>query len=122
MTSRWPTVRGVVFRNYAPSLADVYVDGAVLFAPGVFPGGIKTKVAEAFANGCAVIGNNISFEGFHLEGYPLLVNSDQELKKFIAAPDLYLDRMRRAAMMGQGYVKRSLSREQFRRNWTDVLG
>jgi hypothetical protein len=122
MTSRWPTVGGVVFRGYAPSLADVYVEGAVLFAPGVLRGGIKTKVAEAFANGCAVIGNGISFEGFRLDNYPLLVNGDEDLHKFIAAPASYLDRMRMAAVAGQHYLRFSLSRDQFRINWDEVLG
>jgi hypothetical protein len=121
MTSRWPAVSGVVFRDYAPSLADVYVEGAVLLAPGVLPGGIKTKVAEAFANGCAVIGNKISFEGFRLDNYPLLINGDSELEELIAAPASYLDRMRAAAVAGQDYVRASLSLEQFKRSWRDVL-
>jgi hypothetical protein len=121
MTSRWPVVPGVVFRDYAPSLADVYVEGAVLLAPGVLSGGIKTKVAEAFANGCAVIGNEISFEGFRLDNYPLLINEDAELEKLIAAPASHLDSMRTAAVVGQDYVKAFLSREQFKRSWRQVL-
>jgi hypothetical protein len=121
MTSRWPAVSGVVFRDYVPSLADVYVEGAVLLAPGVLPGGIKTKVAEAFANGCAVIGNEISFEGFRLDNYPLLISDDAELEKLIAAPASHLDSMRTAAVVGQDYVKASLSLEQFKRSWHDVL-
>jgi glycosyltransferase involved in cell wall biosynthesis len=122
MTSRWPTVSGVVFRDYVPSLADVYIEGAVLLAPGVLRGGIKTKVSEAFANGCAVIGNDITFEGFRLDDYPLLTSSDEELNNVIAAPASYLDRMRRAAVLGQDYVRSFLSPEQFRKNWNDVLG
>jgi hypothetical protein len=122
MTSRWPYVPRVIFRDYAPSLDDVYVEGAVLFAPGVLRGGIKTKVAEAFANGCAVIGNDITFEGFHLDNYPLLVNAEEDLNNLIAAPASYLDMLRSAAVMGQDYVRSFLSREQFRKNWNDVLG
>ncbi len=122
MTSRWPTVPGVIFRDYVPSLVEVYIEGAVLLAPGVLRGGIKTKVSEAFANGCAVIGNDITFEGFRLDDYPLLVSNDEELNSLIAAPASYLDRMRRAAVLGQEQVKTCLSREQFRKNWNDVLG
>jgi hypothetical protein len=122
MTSRWPTVRGVIFRDYVPSLADVYIEGAVLLAPGVLRGGIKTKVSEALANGCAVIGNGITFEGFRLDDYPLLASSDEELNNLIAAPASYLDRMRRAAVLGQDFVKTFLSRDEFRRNWRQALG
>ena len=100
----------------------VCIAGAVLLAPGILRGGIKTKVSEAFANGCAVIGNDITFEGFRLENYPLLASNDEELNNFIAAPASYLDRMRSAAVLGQDYVRSCLSREQFRKNWNDVLG
>ena len=122
MTSRWPPVSGVVLRDYVPSLADVYIEGAVLLAPGVLRGGIKTKVSEAFANGCAVIGNDITFEGFRLDNYPLLASSGEELNNIITAPVSYLDAMRRAAVLGQEYVKTFLSRDEFRRNWKQALG
>ena len=108
MTSRWPTVSGVIFRDYVPSLAEVYIEGAVLLAPGVLRGGIKTKVSEAFANGCAVIGNDITFEGFRLDDYPLLANSDEELNNVIADPFFYLDAMRRAVRRGSG-VRQDMS-------------
>jgi Glycosyl transferases group 1 len=122
MTSRWPAVSRVVFRDYVPSLADVYVEGAVLFAPGVLRGGIKTKVAEAFANGCAVIGNDITLEGFRLDDYPLRLSTDEQLKSIITVPDSYLDAARTAAVVGQEYVRSSLSGDQFRKNWSTALG
>ncbi len=122
MTSGWPRVSRVIFRDYAPKLTDVYVEGAVLFAPGVLPGGIKTKVAEAFANGCAVVGNDISFEGFRFDNYPLLANDDEHLHAFITSPASYLDRMRMAAVQGQDYVRSSLNLDRFQRSWDDVLG
>ena len=40
----------------------------VLFSPGLLRGGLKTKVLEAFAFGCVVIGNEVTFEGLHLDG------------------------------------------------------
>jgi hypothetical protein len=122
MASRWPAVPGVIFRDYVPGLEEVYVSGAVLFAPGVLRGGLKTKVAEAFAYGCAVIGNSITFEGLELNDYPLLVGADADLAEIVKTPSVYLDKMRRAAEVGQEYVKVHFSRKRFVQNWTEALG
>ena len=122
MVSRWEPVPGVDFRDYAPSLEDVYVEGAVLFAPGALRGGIKTKVAEAFGFGCAVVGNNITFEGLSIEGYPLLFDTNMELINVIKSPSFYLGKMRQAAVAGQDYVKSNLSRNRFNENWNRALG
>ena len=122
MVSHWPLVPGVVFRDYAPSLEKVYVEGAVLFTPGLLRGGIKTKVLEAFAYGCAVIGNNITFEGLCFDDYPLTIDSEEEMIDLIISPHSYLDRMRQAAAAGQAYVKTFFSRKQFEENWNEALG
>ncbi len=122
MASEWRPVPGVVFRNYAASLDDVYVEGAVLLAPGVLRGGVKTKVAEAFAFGCAAVGNNITFEGLSLEDYPLRFDNKEELIGFIEAPGPHLEKMRIAAASGQNYAKAHLSRETFQRRWSEALG
>jgi glycosyltransferase involved in cell wall biosynthesis len=122
MVSRWKTVPGVVFRDYAPSLEDVYVEGSVMFAPGALRGGIKTKVAEAFSFGCAVIGNDTTFEGLCLDDYPLLVNTKEDLIHLIKFPSSYLDKMRHAAASGQEYVKKRLNSKLFEKIWTEVLG
>jgi hypothetical protein len=121
MVSEWPHVSGVTFQGYAPSLRQVYIEGAVLFAPGVLRGGLKTKVAEAFAYGCAVVGNEITLEGLHLTDYPLLLNSDEEIAEIVQTPTLHLRRMYEAACSGQGYVRSFVSRKQFEKKWEEIL-
>ncbi len=105
-----------------PSLQHVYVPGAVLFPPGVLRGGLKTKVAEAFAYGCAVIGNAITFEGLDLSNYTLLLEADADLIEIVKAPARFLDKMRQSAAEGQEYIKAHLSRKQFQENWKKALG
>jgi glycosyltransferase involved in cell wall biosynthesis len=122
MTSQWTPVRGVVFRDYAPDLQDVYAKDVVLLAPGVLRGGLKTKVAEAFAHGCAVIGNEITFEGMHLPDYPLKVEREEELVDILKFPLSYLHRMSASAEAGQQYIRNFVNRQQFQESWADVLG
>jgi hypothetical protein len=93
-----------------------------MFAPGVLRGGLKTKVAEAFAYGCAVVGNEITMEGLHLTGYPLILTTDKELAEIIANPAAYLSKMSEAACLGQQYVQSFVSGEKFEKNWEEVLG
>jgi len=93
-----------------------------MFAPGFLRGGIKTKVAESFAFGCAVIGNGITFEGLHLDDYSLLVDTDEKLIDMVKSPSSYLDEMKQAAAIGQNYVKEYLNRKRFEENWNRVLG
>ena len=122
MVHDWPSVPGVIFRGYVQSLDDVYVQGAVLFAPGELRGGIKTKVVEAFAHGCAVVGNEITFEGLQVPDYPLLTASNEELVRVVSFPSSYLRQMKEAASLGQSYVKTYFSQEHFAENWQEVLG
>jgi glycosyltransferase involved in cell wall biosynthesis len=121
MVSEWPHVPGVIFEGYAATLRQVYTEGSVLFSPGVLPGGLKTKVAEAFAHGCAVVGNEITLEGLHLVDYPLLLATDEEMAEIVKTPTLYLRRMYEGACTGQEYVRFFVNREQFEKNWGEVL-
>ena len=122
MASDWPAVPGVVFRGYAPDLIDVYSIDSALVSPGVLRGGLKTKVLEAFAFGCAVIGNGITFEGLYLEGYPLQLEKPEEFEDVLKSPALHLQEMSVAAALGQEYLRKSVSREQFQENWRVALG
>jgi len=122
MISQWAPVRGVVFRGYAPNLQDVYAKDVVLLAPGALRGGLKTKVAEAFAHGCAVVGNEITFEGMHLPDYPLRVEREEELVDILKFPLSYLHSMTVSAELGQQYIRNFVNTRQFQKNWADVLG
>lgn len=55
--------RGVEVAGYAPDIAAVYRSAAVVVAPLLSGGGMRGKVLEAFAAGCAVVGTSMSFEG-----------------------------------------------------------
>jgi hypothetical protein len=121
MVSDWPAVPGVVFRGYARDLVDVYAGDCALFSPGVLRGGLKTKVLEAFAFGCAVIGNEITFEGLRLEGYPLLLEKQAEIEDVLKSPSSHLQNMSVAAALGQEYLRNFVSREQFQKNWREAL-
>ena len=116
MVSDWPAAPGVVFRGYAPDLIDVYSRDCALVSPGVLRGGLKTKVLEAFAFGCAVIGNAITFEGLHLDGYPLQLEKPEELEYVLKSPTSHLEEMSVAAALGQEYLRKFVSREQFQEN------
>lgn len=121
MSHEWPETAGVVFRGYAPDLAQVYIEGSVLLAPGALRGGIKTKVIEAFANGCAVVGDSITFEGLGLENYPLFLQNELDLKELILNPQAHLDMFCRAAFSGQQHVAETFCWDSFIRAWQSVL-
>ena len=59
------------WHGFVADLNDVYAPGSILLVPAVLPGGIKTKVLEAFSFGCAVLGNPLAFEGLDIQDYPL---------------------------------------------------
>ena len=122
MSHRWPEIAGVVFRGYTPDLAEVYTEGSVLLAPGALRGGIKTKVIEAFANGCAVAGNSITFEGLELEDYPLRLDDVAKLEELVLHPEAYLDVFRHAAVSGQDYIAKALGWSSFSAAWRATFG
>jgi hypothetical protein len=122
MVGSWPSVKGVTFRDYVDSLDEVYRGDVALLAPGVLRGGLKTKVAEAFARGCAVIGNEITFEGLELVDYPLLVDSEQDLVNILRSPAASRHAMRQAAVSGQDYIQSQFSQTAFEERWKAVLG
>lgn len=113
-------VAGVHFRGFAQSLSDVYTPGSVLLVPGVLRGGVKTKVFEAFAHGCAVVGNEVSFEGMDLGDYPLCLE-DLRLREQIGTIEKDLTRLRQAARYGHQYVRETLDRSQYEIAWRDLL-
>ena len=121
MNHRWPDTDGIEFRGYAQSLSDVYTEGAVLLAPGLLRGGVKIKVIEAFANGCAVVGNSVTFEGLGLEDYPLLFEDEGQIGDLIRNPQIYLEAFRKAAFSGQELVARAFGWNGFSTAWRAVL-
>ncbi len=121
MSHSWPQTEGVKFQGYAPSLSDVYSEGSVLLAPGILRGGVKTKVIEAFANGCAVIGNSVTFEGLNLTGYPFLLDNEKQMESIVQNPEAYLEAFRNAAVTGQECIASGFQWNDFAKAWRDIL-
>ena len=113
-------VDGVLFRGFAQSLREVYTAGSVLLAPGVLRGGVKTKVLEAFAYGCAVLGNGITFEGMELGEYPLCLE-DLQLLEQIRTIDFDLIKLRCAAQSGHQYIRNFLDRNEYENAWRKLF-
>lgn len=100
----YPSVRNVTYAGFVEGLDEVYTPGTVLLAPSFVRGGVKTKVAEAFAHGCPVVGNASTFEGIGLpHSYPFVL-SLKEIERLVADPS-GLATFASAARLGLEIVK-----------------
>ncbi|MEE3624395.1 glycosyltransferase [Nitrospirillum sp. BR 11752] len=113
-------VPGVHWHGYADDLAQVYRPGSIALVPALVAGGIKTKVAEAWAWGCPVLGNRIAMEGLRPPGYPLTVPEDQ-WGPYLTQPEVYAELWADAALKGAAFVARALSPAGFERAWEMTL-
>ena len=113
-------VADVHWHGFVDSLAEVYVPGSIALAPALLLGGVKTKVVEAWAWGCPVLGNSAAFEGYAVPYYPL-VAPESEWAPFLTEPMAYADLWVRAARIGHAFARDTLSQEQFDRAWEDLL-
>lgn len=121
MTRRYPAVDGVAFEGFVPDLSHAYAADSVLLAPSFIGGGIKTKVLEAFAYGCAVVGTPVSFEGIVDGDYPLSYADIDELERVVVCARALAPRCREAAVIGQRALQGSFSFEKARQGWSAVL-
>lgn len=113
-------IPGVVWHGFVEDLAEVYTPGSIAVVPAVVAGGIKTKVAEAWAWGCPVLGNEIAFEGLRIETYPLNVPAD-EWAPLLTNPGRYGGLWVRAARLGSDFVRDSLAPARSERAWERVV-
>jgi glycosyltransferase involved in cell wall biosynthesis len=121
MTRTWPPVENVRFTGWIENASDLYTPGAVMLAPSFIRGGVKTKVLQAFAHGCAAVGTEATFEGLPLNGYPFCLTSDEQLRAFLADLPRQVDALHDAAAFGQERLREYFSRERFERAWQRVL-
>jgi hypothetical protein len=98
----------------------VYAPGSVLLVPAVLPGGIKTKILEAFSFGCAVLGNPVAFEGLDIPNYPLRL-PEEDWARYLMAPEAYAATIERAAEAGRTFVAVVGSRARYAEAWETVL-
>ena len=119
-TRKPPDILGIRWHGFVSDLKDVYAPGSVLVIPAVLPGGIKTKVLEAFSYGCAVLGNLVAFEGLDIRDYPLRLQ-ESDWAPYLTAPDAHAATIERAAEVGRKFVALAGSRDRYAEAWTSVL-
>ena len=113
-------VPGVVWHGFVEDLAEVYRPGSIALVPATVTGGIKTKVAEAWAWGCPVLGNEIAFEGLGIEGYPLLRCVDH-WDALLTDPAAHAAVWAEAAKRGSAFVRDSLAPQLSERAWNRAV-
>ena len=115
-----PDVSGIHWHGYVAELRDAYAPGSILLIPAVLPGGIKTKVLEAFSFGCAVLGNPVAFEGLDIADYPLRL-PEADWAPYLTAPEVHTATIESAADAGRAFVAATGSRGRYVEAWTRVL-
>ncbi|OYX61913.1 MAG: hypothetical protein B7Y89_11545 [Novosphingobium sp. 32-60-15] len=111
----------VTMPGYAETIDDIYQDGSILLSPSYLAGGLKTKVLEAFANGAAVIGNSVTFEGIDIGEYPLLIENEAELVLILQNPSNYNEIIDAAATHGAAVVREKHDPTTFAVRWTTLV-
>jgi glycosyltransferase involved in cell wall biosynthesis len=112
-----PAIR---WHGFVDALSEVYQPGSIALAPSLDRGGIKTKVIEAWAWGCPVLGNPAAFEGLAIKDYPL-VRPEADWPALIARPEAYHGLWTAAARIGNSFVGESLLPEGFEQAWKDMM-
>jgi glycosyltransferase involved in cell wall biosynthesis len=120
-TRKPPDHPGIQCHGFVSDLRDVYTPGSVLLIPAVLPGGIKTKVLEAFSFGCAVLGNPVAFEGLDIPDYPLRLPVSG-WAPYLTAPEAHAAVIERAAEAGARFVAVASSRGRYVEAWKTVIG
>ncbi len=108
------------WHGFVEDLAEVYQPGSIALVPALDRGGIKTKVIEAWAWGCPVLGNPAAFEGLAIRDYPL-IRPEADWPAFLARPAAHRDLWLDAARIGNCFVRQSLLPEGFEQAWKDVM-
>jgi glycosyltransferase involved in cell wall biosynthesis len=118
---RWPDTQNVTFHGYVADIEEAYTPGSILVYPCLVPGGIKTKVLEAFAHGIPVIGNALTFEGILPKNYPLVIDDQAELVALLKDPVSRVEDLVRATHIGSSYVAQEHTAQAFERSWRQVI-
>lgn len=105
--------------GFVDDLRTVYDGSHVLLLPSEVPGGVKTKILEALAHGCPVLGNRIAFEGLPwADAYPLILPDDDALwADWIASLDQRLPELARALDIGRACLHRYHDPQRLERRW-----
>ena len=117
----WRDVPNVTFSGYVADIQEAYTPGSILVFPCLVPGGIKTKVLEAFAYGVPVIGNALTFEGILPAEYPLVIDAQPDLVAFLKNPASRVEDMARASGIASSYLAREHSASSFAQRWRQAI-
>ncbi len=115
-----PKIPNVFFHGFVDDLAEVYQPGSIAVVPALGTGGIKTKVAEAWAWGCPVLCNSAALEGLGIEDYPLVL-PEHAWDHLITEPQDFTALWRFGAQLGHDFVRRSMSPEAFNAAWQRIM-
>jgi glycosyltransferase involved in cell wall biosynthesis len=115
-----PDIHGIQWHGFVTDLRDVYAPGSILLLPAVLPGGIKTKILEAFSFGCAVLGNPVAFEGLDIPNYPLRL-PESDWAPYLIGPEAHAPTIERAAEAGRSFIAVAGARGRYVEAWRRVL-
>lgn len=113
-------VAGVVWRGFVADPADIYAPGSIALSPTLFGGGLKTKVIEAWARGCPVLGSPLAFGGLDIKDYPGWAPLE-DWPPLLRDPDAHRALWIAAAAEGQAFVASHLSPERYAQRWRQLL-
>jgi glycosyltransferase involved in cell wall biosynthesis len=119
--SIWPSIPNVTFCGYVSDIAEAYKPGSILVYPCRVPGGIKTKVLEAFAYRTPVIGNALTFEGILPADYPLVIDDQADLVALLKDPASHAEDLMRATHIASAYLAQEHSPASFAIRWRQVI-
>jgi glycosyltransferase involved in cell wall biosynthesis len=120
-TREIPLPEGVSVAGYIDDLGAAYDEHSIMLTPSFLPGGVKTKVLEAFSYGRPVVANAATFEGMDLTDYPLVFDDLADLEALVLAPDDYLETATAAATVGSDYLKKSHAPDRTAIAWRHAM-
>jgi glycosyltransferase involved in cell wall biosynthesis len=115
-----PQTPGVHWHGYVEDVAEAYSNDSVMLLPCLIPGGIKTKVIEAWSFSCPVLGNALAFEGVEIPGYPL-VAPENDWADYLLHPEQHSGAWSSAAALGNTFARTTLSPERYRNSWRKLV-
>jgi hypothetical protein len=120
MVRQYEPVANVRFAGFAPTQADVYTEHSIALCPAFLEGGIKSKVMEAIAHGCAPVGNAMAFEGLGFHD-PALAMDEAAFERFVMDPWPQMDSVLQAAGRFAAWCETEHSVAAFTASWRNLM-
>ncbi len=111
----------VILHGFVDDVCDVYTEDSILILPVFRPGGIKTKLLEAWAHARPALVNPLALEGVDVGEYPLALSEDK-WNSYISEPSAYTVAWMRAAEIGNRFVMNHLCPEEISERWRQIVG